>query len=232
KLKKIQRNNLIGCHGGVHNAKDSYEENLKDLEEYEEWMRSLGIAPIPSYASPRGMYCAALGKALKEKGYRHSRDFGYAIDDYPYFPMNEGKQDSPLLIPCDGFNVCRWMLKNRDEGLDMPEAEEILHTYQKLIDDKIERGLPLLFFCHPQYFGLYAKEIYPKMVDYARAKGAVTCDYVSYGDFWIERDKAEYDADVRDGKLEIKFTKRPAGVRFCVNGKICDPEESVFTIDI
>ncbi|MBR4469768.1 MAG: hypothetical protein IKS54_00435 [Erysipelotrichaceae bacterium] len=232
KLKKISENNLIGCHGGVHNAKDSYEENIRDLEVYEEWMNSLEIDPIKSYASPRGMYCANLGKALKDKGYVHSRDFGYAIDDYPYFPMNEGKQESPLQIPCDGFNVCRWMLKNKDEGLEMPKAEEILNTYKKLIDDKMERGLPLLFFCHPQYFGLYAKQIYPKMVEYARSKGAVTCDYVSYGDFWIERDGSEYDADMKDGKLIVKFDQKPSSVRFCINGKICDPGELEFTIGL
>ncbi len=222
KLKKIAESNLVGSHGAIHNAKDSYEDNIKDLEEFENWMDSLDVPFIRTYASPRGMYCANLGKALKDRGYRHTRDFGYYIDDYPCFPMNGGDRDAPLQIPCDGFNVCRWMLKNKDEGLPMPKAEEILDRYKKLIDLKMSRNLPLLFFCHPQYFGLYAKEVYPKMVEYARSKGALITDYVSYGDFWLERDACDYDAEYEDGKLDVTFSQRSGHVSLCVDGEIRD----------
>ncbi len=218
KLKLISDTNLIGCHGAIHNAKDSYEDNVQDIGEFEIWMDSLGIAYEKSYASPRGMYCVNLGRALKDKGYRHTRDFGYYVDDYPCFPAD----GSPLQIPCDGFNVCRWMLKKQDEGLPMPTAEEILVSYRKVIDLKMERKLPLLFFCHPQYFGLYAKEVYPKLVEYAREKGAVITDYIAYGDFWIKRDECEYDADVQNGKLTVTFGNRPDHVSLCVDGEITD----------
>ena len=141
---KTTYDNAKQSYGGL-DAKDSYEDNVQDIGEFEVWMDSLGIAFEKSYASPRGMYCVNLGRALKDKGYRHTRDFGYYVDDYPCFPAD----GSPLQIPCDGFNVCRWMLKNKDEGLPMPEAEEILDRYKKLIDLKIDRKLPLLFFCSP-----------------------------------------------------------------------------------
>ncbi len=218
KLQLISDTNLIGCHGAVHNAKDSYEDNMKDIEEFETWMDSLGVAYEKSYASPRGMYCVNLGRALKDRGYRHTRDFGYYIDDYPCFPAD----GSPLQIPSDGFNVCRWMLKNQDEGLPMPTAEEILESYRKVIDLKMRRKLPLLFFCHPQYFGLYATEVYPKLVAYAREKGALITDYIAYADFWIRRDECEYDADYEDGKLTVTFTDRDDHVSFCVDREIRD----------
>ena len=222
KLIRISENNILASHGAVHNAHDSYEDNIKDISEHEEWMNSVGVPFVKSYASPRGMYCQNLGIALKDSGFRHSRDFGYAIDDYPYYPLNEGVDEVPLQIPCDGFNVCRWMTKNEDLGLPMPTAEEIIGSYKKQIDLKIERKLPLLFFCHPQYFGLYSKEVYPEIVSYALSKGAITTDYVSYGDFWISRDECEYDAQYSDGKLEIRKEKWSDEMRICVDGVIQD----------
>ena len=203
KLKKIEENNIVASHGYIHNGKDGYDENKKDLEKFDAWMKDLGVEYVKSYAAPRGMYCADLGKALKDMGYRHSRDFGFAVDDHPYFPYREGVQEAPLQIPCDGFNVCRWMLKNKEQSLPMPSAEEILTAYIRLIDRKLELDRPLLFFCHPQYFGLYAAAVYPKMVDYVKSKGVMLTDYVSYGDFWIRRDACSYDAKWEDGKLDI-----------------------------
>lgn len=232
KLRRISETNLIASHAALHNAHDSYEDNIRDIEEHEEWMKSLGIPFEKSFASPRGMYCQNLGRALKDKGFRHSRDFGYAIDDYPYYPMNDGKQEVPLQIPCDGFNVCRWMLRNEELGLDKPSGEQILNTYKLLIDKKLKQDLPLLFFCHPQYFGLYAKEIYPQMVDYARSKGALITDYISYGDFWIERDGCEYDLSFVDGKMQVELLNKDPRVRLCVDGKICDPETVHLSIDL
>ena len=225
KLKRIAETNLIASHGALHNAHDSYEDNIRDIEEHESWMKSLDIPFEKSFASPRGMYCANLGRALKDKGFRHSRDFGYYIDDYPCFPMIEGQQAAPLQIPTDGFNVCRWMLKNEEEGLPMPSWEEIFASYKTIIDLKISRNQPLLFFCHPQYFGLYAKQLYPKLVDYARSKGAAISDYLAYGDFWIARDECTYDADYADGKLKLCFTRKADGVNLCVDGKIIDEDE-------
>ena len=166
------------------------------------------------------MYCHELCKALKETGYRHSRDFGFAIDDYPFFPLNEGDDDSVLQIPCDGFNVCRLMGRNKELDLPEPTAEEIIGIYMRLIDYKMERDLPLLFFCHPQYFGLYALEVYPEIVSYAAGKGALLTDYVSYGDFWIARDQCEYSADYDGKKLNIRFITKDPRVRICVDGKI------------
>ena len=232
KLKKISETNLIASHAALHNAHDSYEDNIRDIEEHEEWMNSLGIPFEKSFASPRGMYCQNLGRALKDKGFRHSRDFGYAIDDYPYYPMNNGKQEVPLQIPCDGFNVCRWMLKNEELGLDMPTGKQILDTYRLLIDKKLEQNLPLLFFCHPQYFGLYAKEIYPEMVEYVRSKEVLITDYISYGDFWIERDSCTYDLTFEDGKMQVELLNKNPSLRLCVDGKICDPEATHISIDL
>ena len=231
KLEAIAKTNILGSHAYIHNAHDSYEDNIKDIEAHEEWMHSYGVDFVKSFASPRGMYCANLGKALMDKGFRHTRDFGYSIDDYPYYPMTEGEQQAPLQISSDGFNVCRWMIRNRDEGMPMPTADEIFEAYKKLMDLKLERRLPMLFFCHPQYFGLYSKEVYPKMVEYAKSIGAMITDYIAYGDFWIERDGAEYTADVKDGKLSVSFSNKPESVRFCVDGEICDPGDLDFTVD-
>ncbi|MBQ6494047.1 MAG: hypothetical protein IJI92_09320 [Erysipelotrichaceae bacterium] len=220
KLSAIAEHNILASHGSIHNGKDSYEDNINDLKDLEDWMSSLGFTVEKSYASPRGMYCHELGKALKETGYRHSRDFGFAIDDYPFFPLNEGDDDSVLQIPCDGFNVCRLMGRNKELDLPEPTAEEIIGIYMRLIDYKMERDLPLLFFCHPQYFGLYAKEVYPEIVSYAAGKGALLTDYVSYGDFWIARDQCEYSADYDGKKLNIRFIAKDPRVRICVDGKI------------
>ena len=220
KLQDIGKRNIIASHGGIHNGKDSYEENLEDLRILEEWLDSMNIGFVKSYAAPRGMYCHSLGKALKDAGYLHSRDFGFVIDDYPFFPMNEGIQDTVLQMPCDGFNVCRLMGFHEEKGLPLPEAEEIITDYQKLIDYKLERDLPLLFFCHPQYFGLYAKEVYPQIIAYVRNKGVLTTDYVSYGDFWLLRDNSEYDADYTEEGLKIDIRHMDPEVRICVDGKI------------
>ena len=86
--------------------------------------------------------------------------------------------------------------------------------------DKLERDLPLLFFCHPQYFGLYAKEVYPQLIAYVREKGVLTGDYVSYGDFWLLRDQCEYDADCTEEGLQINIKHMDPQVRICIDGKI------------
>ncbi|MBQ6334302.1 MAG: hypothetical protein IJI46_04455 [Erysipelotrichaceae bacterium] len=222
KLSRISKHNIIASHGAIHNGKDSYEENVEDLVLFDTWMKSLGFEYVKSYAAPRGMYCLELGRALKDMGYVHSRDFGYAIDDHPYFPYCEGVQEGPLQIPCDGFNVCRLMGIREEEGKDAPSAEEILEAYKKQIDLKLERDQPLLFFCHPQYFGLYAKEVYPKLIEYVSAKGVLLSDYVSYGDFWLRRDKCEYDAEYENGDLKIIKNKWSKEMRICINGQIAE----------
>ena len=190
--------------------------------EFDEWMKSLGVDYIKSYASPRGMYCHNLGLALKDMGYSHTRDFGYSVDDYPYFPMTEGEVCAPLQLPSDGFNVCRLLIRNKDAGMPEPTVEEMLDMYKKLMDLKAERDLPMLFFCHPHYFGLFARELFPAMVDYAKSLGAVATDYIAYGDFWLERDGTVFEASCSDDKLTVDFAKKPSSVRLCVDGKICD----------
>lgn len=226
KLKKIAKGNLLGSHGSIHNAKDSYEDNVNDLRDVEGWVSSLGLTLDRTYAAPRGMYSHNLGKALKDCGYRHSRDFGFAIDDYPYFPICEGDFDAPVQIPCDGFNVCRLIGRNEERGLPEPTSEEIIDSYKTLIDGKIEKKLPLLFFCHPQYFGLYAREVYPAIVAYAREKGALLSDYVSYGDFWLERDACDYSVKEENGKTIISVTKKDPSVRFSIDGEIVNIDEA------
>ena len=225
KLKRIAETNLLGSHGSIHNAKDSYEDNLEDLKDVEEWAKSLGSALDRTYAAPRGMYSHNLGRALKECGYRHSRDFGFSLDDYPYFPAWEGEFDTPLQIPCDGFNVCRLIGIHEEKGLEKPTAEEIIGFYRTLIDEKAQKHLPMLFFCHPQYFGLYAKEVYPAIVDCAKEKGALLSDYVSYGDFWLARDESSYTVKEEDGKITVNVIKKDPRVRFCADGKILNIDE-------
>lgn len=225
KLERIAKTNLLGSHGSIHNAKDSYEDNLDDLKDVEEWVKSLGFVLDRTYAAPRGMYSHNLGRALKECGYRHSRDFGFSLNDYPYFPAWEGEFDTVLQIPCDGFNVCRLMGRHEEQGLPLPTTDEIIAFYKTLIDEKIEKNLPMLFFCHPQYFGLYAKKVYPVIVDYAKEKDAILSDYVSYGDFWLARDACEYSLEEKDGKIEISVTKKDPHVCLCIDGKIFDIDE-------
>ncbi len=222
KLLKISEENIIAGHGAIHNGKDSYEENIEDLRIFDEWMESLGVPFERSYAAPRGMYCHELGRALKDMGYRHSRDFGCAIDDVPFYPYCEGRQDTVLQIPCDGFNVCRLLGKREEEGLPKPTAEEIIAMYERQIDRKLERGEPLLFFCHPQYFGLYAREVYPAIVEYVKERDVLLTDYAAYGDFWIRRDGAAYDADCADGRLEINKKEWPDDVLLLKDGKPCE----------
>ncbi len=226
KLKTIGDTNLLGSHGSIHNAKDSYEDNLEDLKDVEEWAETQGAVLDKSYAAPRGMYSHNLGKALKNCGYRHSRDFGFSLDDYPYFPACEGEFDTPLQIPCDGFNVCRLMGIHEERGLPKPTAEEIIAIYRTLIDEKMKKNLPMLFFCHPQYFGLYAREVYPVIVEYAKEKGALLSDYISYGDFWLERDKCSYSVEEKGAKLILSVTKKDPRIRFSVDGRIFDIKEN------
>ena len=102
----------------------------------------------------------------------------------------------------------------------MPSEEEVYASYVKQIDYKLKMDQPLLFFCHPQYFGLYAKTVYPKIVEYAVSKGAMLSDYVSYGNYWIRRDQCCYDAKIVDGKLKIETLKWQDDVRLCIDGVI------------
>ena len=70
------------------------------------------------------------------------------------------------------------------------------------------------------------------MVDYARSKGALITDYISYGDFWIRRDGCKYDISLEGGKMRVKLLDKDPTVRLSVDGKICGRETAEVLIDL
>lgn len=217
KLRETAKYNRIVSHAGKHNALDTVEENLQDACAFEEWMASMGILFEKQFAPPRGMYCANLGRALQAKGYRHTTDFGLSVDDFPFFPMIEGEQVGPLLIPVDGYNVCRLIKKHEEEGKKPATPEEVLQHYIRLTDEKLSKGLPLLFFCHPQFFGLIAEAVYPKLVEYVRERNVYLTDCVEYGDFWLRRDSVDYGIEECEEGWKITGAL-PEEFVLCVDG--------------
>ena len=202
-MKRTAEGNEIACHNYIHNAMDSLEENLESLDKFDEWMESIGLPFERVFCAPRGMYGVNMAKALSLRGYRHSSDFGFKNGGLPFYPYLDGEQIGPLQVPVDGFNICRLWVSCRERGVERTSAEEILKLYKISMDDKLKKGIPLIYFCHPNYFGEISLDIYPDMVEYARANGAVPTTMTIYGDFWIKRDAVEYSAEYTGGEVRI-----------------------------
>ena len=217
KIAEFGQYNEIGCHNFVHDAMDSLQENLDSLERFERWMEEIGVPFQRVFASPRGMYGVNMARALTARGYRHSSDFSLKAGGFPFYPVLDGEPFGPLQIPVDAFNVCRLWVQCGELGREKAGAEEILSRYQALADQKLSQGTPLLFFCHPQYFGAVAPQVYPRLVEYVRARGARTTTLTRYGDFWAERDGVRFEAALEKGCLRVTGNF-PESVRLRVEG--------------
>lgn len=194
----------LGSHAGLHNLYDSYEDNLQNLLSMERWMEDIGVAFDRVFCAPRGMYNPNLGRALSALGYRHSSDFGLSYGGLPFHPYLEGEQVGPVQVPVDGFNVARLTTFCGERNIPMHSAADILDYYLQAARQKISRGTPVIFFCHPHAYGRLSREIFPPLAAEVRQWGVAPTTMTRYGDFWLRRDAVRYTAELRGGELVIE----------------------------
>lgn len=229
-LRAIDPLHEIGNHADVHDLFDTVDENLSNVQRCREWMDEQRIPHGPWFAAPRGMYNSQLGLALEALGYEYSSDFGVDMDALPFFPRVGGRRLSLLQIPVHPYSTERAAVFAQETGTSRPTAHQVLAYFQRVSTDLVERGLPVMLYSHPQYFGPLAHDVLPPLKRHVERMGVRVTTVSQFAAWWKERDRTALTAELdrSDGSLRLDGAL-PEGVH--VRVEAADPVHVVGGID-
>ncbi len=132
----------VGSHGYVHHVYSDETQNRINFDHAERILIKQG-QKIGGFSAPHGTWHPTLQKQLEDRNYLYSSEFSLDYDNFPFFPLLNGRASSVLQIPthpvCEGVFMERYSYQ-----------EEMLKNYfNAVIEDKISKEEPVLFFGHP-----------------------------------------------------------------------------------
>ena len=188
----------IASHAYVHHVYNSYKQNFHNVTRAERLLEAYSEICV-GFAGPHGKWHPTLERVLEKKGYLYSSEFGLDYDNYPFFPLYDGKLSRVLHIPthgiCDGVFLERYPF---DEGM-------IDRYYQRVISYLAQNNLPILIFGHPSgRIGRYPK-IFENIVRCVSGqKGVWQTTFREFAFWWIRRGQQKINCDYdEDGMLRL-----------------------------
>lgn len=188
----------VGQHGARHTLLEGRQANLDNLREAESWMRTtVGIHPT-SFVGPRGLWNAALGEALGERGYRYSSDFGLDFDSLPF------RADAGILqVPVHPYSPERATVWADEAGVPRPTARDVREHYLTVMARQVRRGRPCHLYGHPEVLGALADEVVPALHEFAATHQVPALTLGGYADFWLRRETVTPQVHLVEKKLSI-----------------------------
>ncbi len=108
--------------------------------------------------APRGLWNAALDRAMADLGHVYSSDFGLDIDSLPFFTPS-----GVLQIPVHPFSPERYAIYLEDAGLGPPGARAVIDHYVSALERQVASGRLAHLYGHPEILGRMAPAVLPEL---------------------------------------------------------------------
>lgn len=183
----------IALHGYEHGTSTSYETVFHNIEKGLQLLKFENINPL-GFCAPYGIWNNTLADVLKKFAFRYTSEFTFCHDGLPFFPVNEEDEPLPLQIPI--HPVCTGSLSRKR----IPESQ-MFEYFENVMQNKVARIEPVLFYHHPLQPGLEVlEEIFKKVNELELVKMTFN-DFTS---FWKRRNGAHFEAYFDPEKQELK----------------------------
>ena len=135
------KNQELAFHGDKHLVFKTREKNKLNIIQGLNKMSAAGIKQVSGFASPFGEWNDSLGESL-ESIFEYSSEFSFDYDNFPSYPIVNGKYSNVLQIPIHPVSIGRL---NRSHY----STKEMKSYYNRIIDEKICSNEPIILYYHP-----------------------------------------------------------------------------------
>ena len=211
------KNQEIALHCFQHYVFDDYESNKKNIELGLELLKKAGIDPV-GFAAPFGDWNSNLARVLQDKKFKYSSEFALDHDNFPFYPIIDGKYSDVLQIPIHPISLGRL---NRSHFSD----QEMFLYFKQVIDQKLKKNEPIIIYHHPAHRKF---EIVKRIFDYINSKNLWKPTFSEYAEWRAKRDKIQisyyFDGEkifienmpTEQFRLVISYNEE---ISFCTAGK-------------
>jgi len=183
-------NQEIALHCARHRVFDDYQQNYDNIIAGKKELEKERFSPT-GFASPFGEWNPQLGKAIEDLNFEYSSEFALNYDDFPFYPFYEGKKTDVLQIPIHPISLGRLRRSHFSD-------DEMLKYYLNLINEKLQRNEPIIFYHHPHQkrFEIF-NEIFKEINKHKIWKP----NFSEFSNWWKKRNKVQPDFTLKDDKL-------------------------------
>lgn len=213
-IKEIfKKGNELSNHGYWHYVFDGIDENLKNIEEGNTYLKELFGVSAAGFASPGAEWNENLLEALERSNLLYACNGCSDIVGFPFHPYLNGKKLKFLELVF--YRICDASfepLREDTDGLTSHEIEilsEILETYAT---DQIKKHKPIAILGHPHLSGRLAKGVYLPVFRKIRKLKIPSLSLSDFSRWWIKRENTELRYFTDGKKLTLEVSE-PAFVR-------------------
>jgi hypothetical protein len=141
----------VGLHCYDHTVFPDYTRNLDNIQRAISVLSTAGI-DVEGFAAPQGRWNEQLAAAVDDCGFLYSSEFSYMYDGWPIVPETGARRFAAMQVPV--HPICTGSLKR--VGYSEPQMSQY---FEMVIDHKVRRGEPLVFYHHP-------KDTFPRAVEH------------------------------------------------------------------
>jgi len=175
---KTLNNQEIALHGYRHGTSRSEKKVRENISLGLDQLSESGFE-VSGFCSPYGIYNEALKKSLHNFDFKYTSEFTYAYDSLPLCST-----DNTLQIPI--HPICTGSLIRRAYTID-----EMYKYFKMVMDQKLSRHLPVIFYHHPLQPGL---KVFESIFQNVKKEGLTNLTFEEFANFWEERNKCTFKA--------------------------------------
>ena len=197
-LKKLSERKIeVASHAYIHYVYQNYPQNRFNLSMAESLLNKYA-GPVKGFVAPHGKWHPSLEKALEDSGYLYSSQFCLDYDNFPMFPIVDGRFSKVLHIATHA--VCEGVILQK-----YPYDEYLFDDYySKVIDELVAQNLPILFFGHPdRRIGRYPNILHNLMKRVGQRQNIWKTNFKTFVDWWLRRHNQIFTLTYENGTLRL-----------------------------
>lgn len=197
-LFKEFKDSEIALHGYQHGTSTSYEHVFNNIEQGLQLLKDAGLSP-KGFCAPYGIWNNTLAKVLQKFEFEYTSEFTLGYDSNPFPSIHQNKELDSLQIPI--HPICTGSLNRKKTSI-----EEMKDYFLKVIENKLARHQPVMFYHHPLQTGaLLWDEVFTKVNELKLTK----LSFSEYAAFWKHRMKSKFEASINPETKELFFKDTP-----------------------
>ncbi|RNC85509.1 MAG: DUF2334 domain-containing protein [Balneola sp.] len=190
----------LALHGYEHGTSTSYEHVINNIELGLQKLIDEGIEP-KGFCAPYGIWNSTLEEVLQKYSFEYTSEFTVGYDGLPFY-LDSNSDTLPIQIPI--HPICTGSLSRKR----VCENEMTIY-FEKVLESKLVRSFPVIFYHHPLQQGLAVWDTIFKKVN---KLGLTKLSFLEYSGFWKERLLNKYEAYFDTSNQELSFSTESEGL--------------------
>jgi hypothetical protein len=186
----------IGLHCHQHRVYLDARKDRDNIRQGRSLMEKAGL-PVAAFAAPFGFWSHELGRIIDEEGFAYSSEFSWAYDALPGYPVDERKRFRTLQVPVHPVSIGSL----RKSGFS---SDQMIEYYRAVIDRKLRRGEPLIFYSHP---GHQTWDVIRDLCRQALRGNVRPMTMGAYAEWWLNRRNVKFNVRTTEGGVQVEVQK-------------------------